>query len=589
MTTLSNTAVPKYYGQFREKVLSGEIPVCRNIEMEMNRIDALIENPAIYYDGRAVEGVIYFCETELCLTDGSPLRLLDSFKLWLEQIFGWYYFREITVPEPNPDGFGTRYVRKRIKKRLVNKQYLIVPRGGAKSMYDSCVQSFKLVCDTRTTQQVTTAPTMKQAEEVMSPIRTALARHPGPVFTFMTAGSLQNTSGNPANRPQLASTKKGIVNYMTNSILEVRPMSIDKLQGLRSPINTVDEWLSGDTREDVVGTLEQGASKEFGAVSDGDWLIVCTSSEGTIRNGVGDDIKMELRTILKGDYYNPHVSIWWYQLDDIREVNNPDTWIKANPNLGSTVSYETYQLDVERAEKNPLVRNDILAKRFNLEMEGYTYFFRYEETLCCNKIHEYWQMPCALGVDLSLGDDFCAFTFLFPLINDEFGIRTLCFISSYTLNKLPLAMRAKYEEFIKEGSLMVLDGTVLNLDQVYDEVSRYIDANRYDVMTLGYDPWNARSFIERWEIERGPYGIEKVVQGARTESVPLGELKLLAEQRLLLFDQSLMSFAMGNCVVVTDTNNNKKLMKKRADQKIDSVAALMDAWVAYKAHKDVFQ
>lgn len=580
--SLSNTAVPIYYGQFREAVIRGEIPVCREISMEMNRIDDLIDNPAFYYDDEAVEGFVRYCENELTLTDGSDLNLLDSFKLWAEQIFGWYYFVERSVYEPNPDGHGGRYVTKRIKKRLINKQYLIITRGAAKSMYDSCVQSYFLNIDPSTTHQITTAPTMKQAEEVLSPIRTSITRARGPLFQFLTEGSLQNTTGSKANRMKLASTKKGIENFLTGSLLEIRPMSIDKLQGLRCKVATVDEWLSGDIREDVIGAIEQGASKLD------DYLILATSSEGTVRNSAGDTIKMELMEILKGEYINPHVSIWYYKLDDIREVADPSTWIKANPNLGKTVTYETYQLDVERAEKAPAARNDILAKRFNLPMEGYTYFFTYEETLP-HRRRDFWQLPCAMGADLSQGDDFCAFTFLFPLRNDRFGVKVRSYISSITLNKLPVAMRIKYEEFIKEGSLIVLDCTVLDMMAVYDDLEQYIIDTGYDVRCFGFDPYNAREFIERWERENGPYGIEKVPQGAKTESVPLGELKLYAEERALIFDQALMTFTMGNCITLEDTNGNRKLLKRRRQEKIDNVAAMLDAYVAYKANKDAFE
>ena len=579
---LSNKAVPIYYGKFRNAVIRGEIPVNREISMEMNRIDSLIANPGIYYDDKAVEGFVRFCENELTLTDGSDLFLLDSFKLWAEQIFGWYYFVERSVYEPNKDGKGGKFVRKMIKKRLTNKQYLIVARGAAKSMYGSCIQNYFLNVDTSTTHQVTTAPTMKQAEEVVSPIRTAITRARGPLFQFLTEGSLQNTTGSKANRAKLASTKKGIQNFLTDSLVEIRPMSLDKLQGLRCKVATIDEWLSGDIREDVVGAIEQGASKLD------DYIIVAISSEGTVRNGSGDTIKMELMDILKGEYINPHVSIWWYKLDDIQEVAHPETWLKANPNLGKTVTYETYQLDVERAEKAPATRNDILAKRFGLPMEGYTYFFTYEET----KVHRkrtFWQLPCAMGADLSQGDDFCAFTFLFPLKNQSFGVKTRSYITSLTLMKLPLAMRQKYDEFINEGSLIVLDGTVLDMMEVYEDLDRHIIERGYDVRCFGFDPYNAKEFVERWQVENGPYGIEKVIQGAKTESVPLGELKILASERLLLFDESLMSFAMGNCITLEDTNGNRKLLKKRHDQKIDNVAAMMDAYVAYKANKDAFE
>ena len=579
---LSNTATPIYYGAFRDAVIRGEIRVNEKISMEMNRIDDLIANPGVYYDDQAINGFIEYCENELTLTDGEDLHLLDSFKLWAEQIFGWYYFVERSVYEPSPDGHGGRYVKKTIKKRLINKQYLIVARGAAKSMYGSCIQNYYLNVDTSTTHQITTAPTMKQAEEVMSPIRTAITRARGPLFKFLTDGSLQNTTGSKANRTKLASTKKGIENFLTGSILEIRPMSIDKLQGLRCKIATVDEWLSGDIREDVIGAIEQGASKND------DYLIVAISSEGTVRNGSGDTIKMELMDILKGDYINPHVSIWWYQLDSIEEVSDPSAWIKANPNLGKTVSYETYQLDVERAEKAPAVRNDILAKRFGIPMEGYTYFFTYEETLP-HRRRDYWGMPCSLGADLSQGDDFCAFTFLFPLSNGCFGVKTRNYITTNTLMKLPPAMRVKYDEFMKEGSLIVLDGTVLDMMEVFDDLDEYIIKCNYDVRSFGYDPYNAREFVERWETENGPFGIEKVIQGAKTESVPLGELKKLSEERMLLFDEELMTFAMGNCIALEDTNGNRKLLKKRYDQKIYAVAAMMDAYVAYKLNKDAFE
>ena len=579
---LSNTAVPKYYGQFRDAVVRGEIPVNRHISQEMNRIDDLIRNPGIWYDDLAVEGFIAFCNNELTTTDGSDLELLDTFKLWAEQVFGWWYFEERSVYEPDPDGHGGHYVRKNIKKRLINKQYLIVARGAAKSMYGSCIQDYFLNVDTSTTHQITTAPTMKQAEEVMSPIRTAITRARGPLFKFLTEGSLQNTTGSKANRTKLASTKKGIENFLTGSLLEIRPMTINKLQGLRNKISTVDEWLSGDIREDVIGAIEQGASKID------DYLIIATSSEGTVRNGAGDTIKMELEDILKGEYINPHVSIWWYNLDEIDEVNNPEMWIKANPNIGKTVTYETYQLDVERAENVPAVRNDILAKRFGIPMEGYTYYFTYEETIPHRK-RDFWQMPCALGIDLSQGDDFCAFTFLFPLSNGTFGIKTRNYITSRTLSKLPAAMRVKYDEFMQEGSLMVLDGTVLDMMQVYDDLDKHIIDRDYDVRCVGYDPYNAKDFIARWEGENGPFGIEKVIQGAKTESVPLGELKDLAEDRMLLFDEQLMSFAMGNCITLEDTNGNRKLFKKRYEQKIDAVAAMMDAYIAYKLNRDAFE
>lgn len=580
---LSNTATPKYYGEFRAAVLRGEIPVCREISMEMNRIDELIANPGVYYDSNAMDGFVKYCETELTLTDGSDLKLLPSFKLWAEQIFCWYYFVERSVFVPDEHGGPGHHENKMIKKRLVNKQYLIVPRGAAKSMYESCIQSYFLNVDTETTHQITTAPTMKQAEEVMSPIRTAITRARGPLFQFLTEGSLQNTTGSKANRQKLASTKKGVENFLTGSLLEIRPMSINKLQGLRTKISTVDEWLSGDIREDVIGAIEQGASKLD------DYLIVAVSSEGTVRNGAGDTIKMELMDILKGSYVNPHVSIWYYKLDDIEEVNEPSLWLKANPNLGKTVTYETYQLDVERAEKAPAVRNDILAKRFNIPMEGYTYFFTYEETLPCEKRQDFWSLPCALGADLSQGDDFCAFTFLFPLSRERFGIKTRSYITSLTLNKLPMAIRLKYEEFIKEGSLIILDGTVLDIMNVYDDLMNFIDRSQYDVRCFGYDPYNAREFLDRWCKENSEYGVVKVIQGAKTESVPLGELKKLSEERLLIFDQSLMSYTMGNCVTLEDTNGNRKLLKQRHDEKIDNVAALMDAYIAYKATKEAFE
>lgn len=584
---LSNTAVPIYYGRFREQVLKGEIPVNKEISMQMNLIDGLIDNPGVYYDDQAVEGFIAYCEAELTLTDGSDLFLLDSFKLWAEDIFGWYYFVERSIYEPNPDGYGGHYVKKRIKKRLRKKQYLIVARGAAKSMYASCLQNFFLNVDTATTHQVTTAPTMKQAEEVLSPIRTAITRARGPLYQFLTEGSIQNTTGSKAKRQKLAATKKGIENFLTGSLLEIRPMRIDKLQGLRVKLATIDEWLSGDIAEDPIAALEQGAAKEQSGTANDDYLIVAISSEGTVRNGVGDTIKMELMDILKGEYNNPHVSIWWYKLDDIDEVGNPDMWIKANPNIGKTVTYETYQLDVERAEKNPAVRNDILAKRFGIPMEGYTYFFTYEETLP-HRRREFWQMPCALGGDLSQGDDFCAFTFLFPLSRGGFGVKTRNYITERTLNKLQTAMRNKYEEFINEGSLIVMPGTVLNTMEVYEDLDNHITERGYDVRCFGYDPYNAREFIERWELENGPFGIEKVIQGAKTESVPLGELKKLAEDRLLLFDESLMVFTMGNCIALEDTNGNRKLYKKRYDQKIDAVAAMLDAYVAFKLNREAF-
>ena len=585
---LSNTAVPRYYGEFRDAVLRGDIPVCETISMEMNRIDALIENPGIWYDDQAVQGFIDYCESELTLTDGDDLFLLDSFKLWAEQIFGWYYYVDRSVYEPSPDGHGGRYVNKRIKKRLINKQYLIVARGAAKSMYASCLHSYMLNIDTSTTYQITTAPTMKQAEEVLSPIRTSITRSRGPLFKFLTDGSLQNTTGSKANRVKLASTKKGIENFITGSLLEIRAMSIDKLQGLRVKLATVDEWLSGEIKEDPVGCIEQGAAKEQGSAENNDYIIVAISSEGTVRNGVGDTMKMELMDILKGEYPNPHVSIWWYKLDSIDEVNQPDMWRKANPNLGKTVTYETYQLDVERAEKHPAARNDILAKRFGIPMEGYTYYFTYEETRP-HRRREYWGAPCALGADLSQGDDFCAFTFLFPQRDGAFGVKTRNYISSSTLQKLPMAMRAKYEEFIKEGSLVVLEGIVLDMMDVYDDLDAFIINSDYDVRCFGFDPYNARSFVERWEQENGPFGIEKVIQGAKTESVPLGELKKLSEERMLLFDEELMAFCMGNCITLEDTNGNRKLLKKRYDHKIDAVAAMMDAYIAYNLNKDAFE
>jgi phage terminase large subunit-like protein len=580
--SLSNTAVPRYYKQFRDEVISGHIPVCKEISMEMNRIDELIANRGIYYDEEAVEGFVEYCECELTLTDGGDLRLLDTFKLWAEQVFGWYYFVERSVYEPDEDGQGGKYVRKMVKKRLINKQYLIIARGAAKSMYGSCIQNYYLNVDTSTTHQITTAPTMKQADEVMSPIRTAITRARGPLFQFLTEGSLQNTTGSKANRVKLASTKKGIENFFTGSLLEIRPMSIDKLQGLRPKIATVDEWLSGDIREDVVGAIEQGASKLD------DYLIIAMSSEGTVRNSSGDTIKMELMDILKGDYINPHVSIWYYRLDNIQEVNDPSTWLKANPNLGKTVTYETYHLDVERAEKAPAARNDILAKRFGIPMEGYTYFFTYEETLP-HRRREFWEMPCALGMDASQGDDFWAFTFLFPLPRDEFGIKTRCYISSLTLMKLPGAVRIKYDQFINEGSLMVIECAVLDWEVVFEDLDKFIIDTQYDVRCFGFDPYNAKEFVTRWEAENGSYGIIKVIQGAKTESVPLGELKTLSEERMLMFDQELMSYTMGNAITLEDTNGNRKLLKKRYDQKIDSVAALMDAYIAYKANKDAFE
>jgi phage terminase large subunit-like protein len=581
-TGLSNKATPIYYGQFRDAVLRGDIPVNREVEMEMNRIDALIANPNIYYDDLAVEGFIQFCENEMTLTDGSDLHLLPTFKLWAEQIFGWYYFVERSVYQPNENYHGGKYVNKTIKKRLTSKQYLIVARGAAKSMYASLLQAYFLTVDTATTHQVTTAPTMKQAEEVMSPFRTAITRARGPLFQFLTEGSLQNTTGNRALRQKLAPTKKGVENFLTGSLLEVRPMTINKLQGLRPKMSTIDEWLSGDIREDVVGAVEQGASKLD------DWLIVAISSEGTVRNGSGDTIKMELADILKGEYYAPHVSIWHYKLDEIEEVNDPSTWLKANPNLGKTVTYETYHLDVERAEKALASRNDILAKRFGIPMEGYTYYFTYEETIP-HRPRTFWKMPCALGADLSQGDDFCAFTFLFPLRNGEFGVKTRSYITALTLMKLPGAMRSKYDQFIDEGSLHVLDGTVLDMMEVYDDLDHFIQHEEYDVRAFGFDPYNAKEFVTRWESENGPFGIEKVPQGARTESVPLGELKTLAEERMLLFDEELMSFAMGNAITLEDTNGNRKLLKKRYEEKIDNVSALMDAWVAYKINKEAFE
>jgi len=580
--TLSNTATPKFYKEFRAKVMNGEIPVCKEISLEMNRIDKLIANPGIYYDDQAVMGWVDYCENELTLTDGSDLFLLDTFKLWAEQVFGWYYFVERSIYEPSRDGHNGRFVRKTIKKRLINKQYLIVARGAAKSMYGYCVQSYFLNVDTSTTHQITTAPTMKQADEILSPFKTAITRARGPLFKFLTEGSLQNTTGSRANRVKLASTKKGIENFLTGSLLEIRPMAIDKLQGLRPKISTVDEWLSGDIREDVVGAIEQGASKQD------DYLIIAMSSEGTIRNSSGDTIKMELLDILKGTYINPHVSIWYYRLDDIKEVNDPSTWLKANPNLGLTVTYEVYQNDVERAENAPAARNDILAKRFGIPMEGYTYFFTYEETLP-HRQRDFWSLPCALGADLSQGDDFCAFTFLFPLPNGTFGVKTRSYISSLTLMKLTGAMRIKYDEFLQEGSLQVLECTVLDMSEVYDDLDKYIIDSSYDVRCFGYDPYNAKEFVTRWEQENGPYGLEKVIQGAKTESVPLGELKTLSEERMLIFDQALMTFSMGNAITLEDTNGNRKLLKKRYDQKIDNVSALMDAYIVYKATKDAFE
>lgn len=584
---LSNTAVPRYYGQFREAVIRGETPISREVELEMHRIDDLIANPGIYYDDEKVEGWISFCESELVLTDGSDLHLLDTFKLWAEQVFGWYYFIERSVYEPNEDGHGGHFVNKRIKKRLITKQYLIVGRGAAKSLYASCIQAYFLTVDTATTLQIATAPTMRQADETLSPIRTAITRSRGPLFKFLTEGSLQNTTGSRMNRVKLTPTKKGIEDFLTGSLLEIRPMVIDKLQGLRVKCATVDEWLSGDIREDPIGAIEQSASKEQGGAYNNDYLIIATSSEGTVRNGSGDTIKMELMKILKGDYVNPHVSIWWYKLDSVDEVADPNTWLKANPNLGKTVTYETYQLEVERAEQNPAVRNDTLAKRFGLPMEGYTYYFTYEETLP-HRHREYWKMPCALGADLSQGDDFCAFTFLFPLSNGCFGVKTRNYITSLTLMKLPAAMRQLYDRFMAEGSLVVMDGTVLDMMQVYDDLDAHIAQYEYDVRAFGFDPYNAKEFVARWENENGPFGIEKVIQGAKTESVPLGELKKLAGERMLLFDEELMTFAMGNCITLEDTNGNRKLFKKRYEEKIDAVAALMDAYVAYKINREAF-
>ena len=579
---LSNTAVPIYYGKFRDAVIRGDIPICREVEMEMNRIDDLIDDPDIYYDDKAVEGWIKYCENELTLTDGSDLHLLDSFKLWGEQVFGWYYFEERSVYEPYKDGPGGHYVMKRIKMRLTKKQYLIVGRGAAKSLYDSCIQSYYQNIDVSTTHQITTAPTMKQAEEVMSPLRTAITRSKGPLFQFLTEGSMQNTTGSKANRPKLAATKKGIENFLTGSLIEVRPMSINKLQGLRCKIATVDEWLSGDIREDVIGAIEQGASKLD------DYLIIATSSEGTVRNGSGDTIKMELYDILKGEYHAPHISIWWYKLDSVEEVSDPDTWLKANPNLGKTVTYDTYQKDVERAEKAPATRNDILAKRFGIPTEGYTYYFTYEETLPHRK-RDYWGMLCSLGADLSQGDDFCAFTFMFPLPDGTFGIKTRSYITELSLTKLPPAMRAKYDEFIREGSLIIMNGTVLDMNEVYEDLDRHIVEKEYDVTCFGYDPYNAKEFVERWQSDNGPFGIEKVPQGAKTETVPLGELKTLASEEMLLFDEEIMSFTMGNCITLEDTNGNRKLLKKRYEHKIDNVAAMLDAYVAYKHNKDAFE
>lgn len=579
---LSNSAVPKYYGRFRDAVIRGEIPVCKQVSMEMNRIDALIASPKYYYDDKAVEGWIKFCENELVLTDGSDLNLLDSFKLWGEQVWGWYYYVERSVYEPNEDGHGGHYVQKTIKKRLINKQYLIVGRGAAKSLYASSMHGYELNVDPSTTHQVATAPTMKQAEETMSPLKTAITRARGPLFKFLTQGSLQNTTGSRANRQKLCSTKKGIENFLTGSLLEVRAMSIDSLQGLRCKLATVDEWLSGDIREDVVGAIEQGASKLD------DYLIIATSSEGTVRNGVGDSVKMELEQILRGEYINPHVSIWWYKLDSLDEVGIPEMWLKANPNTGKTVTYETIQLDVERAEKTPAARNDILAKRFGIPMEGYTYFFTYDETIPHRK-RSFWKMPCSLGADLSRGDDFCAFTFLFPLSNGGFGVKTRNYISSLTFNKLHPAMRMKYEDFIKEGSLAVMEGTTLDMMEVYEDLDQFILQQEYDVRTFGFDPYNAEAFVQRWVTENGPFGVEKVQQGARTESVPLGEIKKISEERLLIFDEQLFGFAMGNCITIEDTNGNRKLLKKRHDEKIDPVAALIDALVAFKRNPDAFE
>lgn len=579
---LSNTAVPKYYGMFRDAVLRGDILVNKNISMEMNRIDSLIANPGVYYDDTAVEGWIHFCEEELTLTDGADFQMLDTFKLWGEQLFGWYYFVDSTVYKPNPDNHGGRYVRIRRKKRLINKQYLIIGRGAAKSLYDEFVQAYFLVIDGSTTKQIAVAPTMHQAEETLGPFRTAIARSKGPLFKFLTEGSLQNTTGSSKDRKKLASTKKGIENFLTNSIIEIVPMSIDKIQGSRCKIATVDEWLSGDIREDVTGAIEQSASKND------DWAMIATSSEGTVRNGPGDTVKMELMQILKGEYVNPHASIFWYCLDSVDEVGDPRFWIKAQPNLGKTVTYEAYQLEVERAEKNPAARNDILAKRFGLPMEGYTYFFTYEETIC-HEHRDFWQMPCSMGIDLSQGDDFCSFVFLFPLRDGSFGVKTRNYITSLTLSKLPIAMRNKYDEFLKEGSLIVLDGSILDLNEVYEDLDAHISEREYDVVCVGYDPYNAKEFINRWQTENGPFGIEKVAQGARTESVPLGELKNLAEERMLLFDESMMTFTMGNCITVEDTNGNRKLLKMRRDAKIDSVAAMMDAFVAYKLNKEAFE
>ena len=585
---LSNTAVPKYYGMFRDAVIRGDIAINTEIEMEMNRIDALIANPGIWYDDQAMEGFVDYCEDELTLTNGEDLHLLDTFKLWAEQIFCWYYYVERSVYVPGPDNHGGHYVTKKIKKRLINKQYLIVARGAAKSMYASCIQNYFLNVDTSTTHQITTAPTMRQADEVMSPIRTAIARSRGPLYKFLTEGSVHSTVGKTGNHTYLASTKKGIQNFLTGSLLEVVPMTIDKLQGQRIKVATIDEWLSGDVREDVVGAIEQSSAKEQGTAQNNDYLILAISSEGTVRNGSGDTIKMELMKILKGEYSSIHTSIWWYKLDSIDEVSNPEMWIKANPNLGKTVTYDTYQDDVERAEKNPAVRNDILAKRFGIPMEGYTYYFTYEETLPHKKKRDYWGMPCSLGADLSQGDDFCAFTFMFPIGDGSFGIKTRNYITEQTLMKLPMAMRVKYESFMNEGSLIVMPGTVLDMMQVYDDLDEYINQREYDVVSFGYDPYNAREFVERWTRENSPFGVEKVIQGAKTESVPLGELKKLAEERMLLFDEELMTFAMGNCITMEDTNGNRKLLKKRYEQKIDAVAAMLDAYVAYKLNREAF-
>lgn len=585
---LSNTAVPKYYGMFRDAVIRGDIAINTEIEMEMNRIDALIANPGIWYDDQAMQGFVDYCEDELTLTNGEDLHLLDTFKLWAEQIFCWYYYVERSVYVPGPDNHGGHYVTKKIKKRLINKQYLIVARGAAKSMYASCIQNYFLNVDTSTTHQITTAPTMRQADEVMSPIRTAIARSRGPLYKFLTEGSVHSTVGKTGNHTYLASTKKGIQNFLTGSLLEVVPMTIDKLQGQRIKVATIDEWLSGDVREDVVGAIEQSSAKEQGTAQNNDYLILAISSEGTVRNGSGDTIKMELMKILKGEYSSIHTSIWWYKLDSIDEVSNPEMWIKANPNLGKTVTYDTYQDDVERAEKNPAVRNDILAKRFGIPMEGYTYYFTYEETLPHNKKRDYWGMPCSLGGDLSQGDDFCSFTFMFPIGDGSFGIKTRNYITEQTLMKLPMAMRVKYESFMNEGSLIVMPGTVLDMMQVYDDLDEYINQREYDVVSFGYDPYNAREFVERWIRENSQFGVEKVIQGAKTESVPLGELKKLAEERMLLFDEELMTFAMGNCITMEDTNGNRKLLKKRYEQKIDAVAAMLDAYVAYKLNREAF-